>query len=128
MSKKIRITESQLEMVINNLTSKKPLKEEAGGLGMSVLLGVSSLMGIKLTGFNEKVSKEALNDPKTLNKIKNYLESDRIKDLASGLEELGMANALDRIESDAYEIQKKFNDIAFDIEGVTGGLAINLDD
>jgi len=125
MSKVIRITESQLQMVLNHMSNPKTINE---GVGMSVLLGVASLMGIKLSGFNDKVAKEALSSPKTLNTIKKYLESEKLDDITSGLEELGMTNASDKLEADVYEIQKKFNDIAFNTEGVTGGLAINLSD
>ena len=112
-------------MIVEHVSGKQ-LKEGVGQLPMSILLGVAALMGVKLTNFNEKIAKEAIGTPKTLNQIKKYLESDRVDDIASGLEELGMTNAKDRIEREAFDIQKKFNDIAFDIEGVTGGLAINL--
>lgn len=127
MKRKVIIRESQLRMIVEHVSGAQPLKEGAGQVSMSILLGVAALMGVKLTNFNDKVAKEALSTPKTLNQIKKYLESDRVDDVAAGLEGLGMANASDRIEKEAYEIQKKFNDIAFNTEGVTGGLAINLD-
>jgi len=123
MSKRIRINESQLEMLVK--ADRSRLRESTG---MDVLMGAASLMGIKLTGFNQKVAKEALSSPKTLNTIKQYLETEKIDDLVTSLEEKGMANAKDKLEADAHKIQNKFNDIAFDTEGVSGGLIINLGD
>jgi hypothetical protein len=93
-----------------------------------VLMGTASLLGLKLTGYNAVVAKDALKSPKTLNLIKKHLESGNLDNLADSLEELGLLNAKNRIESDAFEIQKRFDDIAFNTAGVEGGLVIKLDD
>ena len=38
-----------------------------------------------------------------------------------------MKDVMGKLENDRYEIQKRFDDIAFDTEGVKGGLVINVD-
>ena len=122
MKRKVLIRKDQLRVLVEHLEGKTVLKE-----GMKdVLMGTAALLGVKLSGFNDKLAKDALSSPKSLNLIKKYLEGERIDDVISGLEEMGMVNVKDKLESEAYDVQTKFNDIAFKIDGVTGGLAINV--
>lgn len=123
MKRTVIITESQLATIVNHI-KPKTLKEDAH----DVLMGTALLLGVKLSGFNEKVGKEAISDPKTLNTIKRKLESAGISDIVAGLEGMGMQDVMGKLETDKYEIQKRFDDIAFVTDGVKGGLAINLDD
>tara|TARA_R110000868_G_scaffold183977_2_gene425405 strand:+ start:439 stop:813 length:375 start_codon:yes stop_codon:yes gene_type:complete len=122
MSKRVKIRKDQLKVLVEHLEGKTILKEDM----KDVLMGTAALLGVKLSGFNDKLAKDALSSPKSLNLIKKYLEGERIDDIISGLEEMGMVNVKDKLESEAYDVQTKFNDIAFKIDGVTGGLAINV--
>ena len=122
MKRKVKIRKEQLRVLVEHLEGKTILKE-----GMEdVLMGTAALLGVKLSGFNDKLAKDALSSPKSLNLIKKYLEGERIDDVISGLEEMGMVNVKDKLESEAYDVQTKFNDIALKIDGVTSGLAINV--
>jgi len=122
MGKRVKIREDQLKVLVEHLEGKSLLKEDM----KDVLMGTAALLGVKLSGFNDKVAKEAIGSPKTLNTIKKYLEGGRIHDIASGLEDMGMPNVMDKLEAEAFDIQKRFNDIAFKTNGVEGGLAINV--
>tara|TARA_R110000868_G_scaffold19400_3_gene83572 strand:- start:534 stop:908 length:375 start_codon:yes stop_codon:yes gene_type:complete len=122
MKRKLIITESQLKTLVEYI-KPKVLKEDT----QDVLMGAAVLLGAKLSGFNQRVAKDALSSPKTLNLIKKKLESSDIADIVSGLEGMGMKDVMGKLENDRYEIQKRFDDIAFDTEGVKGGLVINVD-
>jgi hypothetical protein len=122
MAKRVKIRKEQLRVLVEHLEGKSLLKEDM----KDVLMGTAALLGVKLSGFNDKIAKEALSSPKTLNTIKKYLEGEQISDIVTGLEDMGMVNAMSKFESEAFDIQKRFNDIAFKTKGVEGGLAINV--
>lgn len=122
MAKRVKIRKDQLRVLVEHLEGKSLIKEDM----KDVLMGTAALLGVKLSGFNDKIAKEALSSPKTLNTIKKYLEGEQISDIVNGLEEMGMANAMTKFESESFDIQKRFNDIAFKTDGVEGGLAINV--
>lgn len=123
MKRKVIINESQLKVLVEHI-KPEVLKEDA----QDVLMGAAMLLGVKLSGFNERVAKDALSSPKTLNLLKKKLEGSEISDIVTGLEELGMKDAMGKLEDGRYEIQKRFDDIAFVTDGVKGGLAINVGD
>lgn len=110
------------------IVEQMALRESAENVGMDVLMGTAVLMGYKLSGFNDKTAKDALSSPESLNKIKDYLEDEDIQYLAKSLADIGMTDAMDKIEAKRHDIQARFNDIAFDTEGVSGGLVINIDE
>jgi len=123
MKRKVIIRESQLKNLVDYIKSRV-LKEDA----QDVLMGSAVLLGVKLSGFNEKIAKDALSSPKVLNMIKTKLESSDINDIVTGLEGMGMKDVMGKLENDRYEIQKRFDDIAFEIDGVKGGLVLNVGD
>jgi len=122
MKRKVIIRESQLKALVNYIRPEV-LKEDA----QDVLMGAAALLGAKLSGFNDRVAKDALSSPDTLNMIKKKLESSDIADIVTGLEGMGMKDVMGKLEGDRYEIQKRFDDIAFETNGVKGGLVINVD-
>jgi len=123
MKRKVIIRESQLKNLVDYI-KPRVLKEDA----QDVLMGSAVLLGVKLSGFNEKIAKDALSSPKVLNMIKTKLESSDINDIVTGLEGMGMKDVMGKLENDRYEIQKRFDDIAFEIDGVKGGLVLNVGD
>jgi hypothetical protein len=76
MKRKVIINKSQLRTLVNYI-KPKVLKEDA----QDVLMGAALLLGVKLSGFNERVAKDALSSPKTLNLIKKKLEGSDISDI-----------------------------------------------
>lgn len=122
---KIKITENQLKLIINyineNNVIKDVLREDYFNNKQSinegwkeVILGTAMLLGLNLSGQNKILAQDSLKNPKIMAQIKSTLESDKIDDLATSLEDAGLKNALDKIETNAKTIEAKFNKIAQD--------------
>jgi len=86
---KIRITERQYKLILLHKEQNKFIIKEVDNTittDLDVILGVSSLMGIQLTGYNKINAENALNKESTFNKIKNVLESkDKLDELVKSL-------------------------------------------
>jgi hypothetical protein len=103
--KKIKITKKQYETILEHEKDNRSLLKEN-----NMLLGLSLLAGIKLTGQNEFLAKNSLSDGKFLNQIKDTLESDdKIKELVDQLKEKGMKNPENTLSTNAQKIIDSFN-------------------
>ena len=103
---------SEEEVTVNLnllLESNKDVIEEGW---KEVLLGTLMLMNVGLSGVNAQTAKKAVDDPNTLKQIEQTLESNKIVDLANELENIGLTNAMDKIQKNAKTIENNFNKAA----------------
>jgi hypothetical protein len=108
---KLKITQKQYDAIIlNEQKSRLNILTENT---KEVVLSVASLAGVKLSGQNDFIAKEALKDEKTIDLIKSTLESeDKVKELADSMTEKGMKDPNSFLSKNADSIVKKFNDIS----------------
>lgn len=109
--RKIKITSEQYTNLLlreqRNRLSSKLLNES----NKEVLLAVSSLMGVNLSGLNKEIAEKALKDKTIMNKVVSTLENDeKINELVSNLEEKGMKNAKDKLSVNSKKIVDNFNE------------------
>jgi hypothetical protein len=103
--KKIKITKKQYETILEHEKNNRSLLKEN-----NMLLGLSLLAGVKLTGQNEFLAKNSLSDTKVLNQIKNTLESDdKLKELVDQFKEKGMKNPEILLSDNANKIVDNYN-------------------
>lgn len=111
---KIIITEKQYKMILLKETENKSILNEAKNetpINNNIILAINSLLGNKVTGHNENLLKNALNDETTFKEIKDILESkDRLKDLIKTMESKGFSNPLNKIKNNFKELMEKFNE------------------
>lgn len=116
--RKIKITHNQYKNIliseqrsrlINNSNSEQVLEE---GL-KDVLLGVSLLMGVNLTGLNKTNAQKAVADSTIMSEIKSTLENEeKIKELSKAFSEKGMQNPDMKLSKNAQKIVDRFNELA----------------
>ena len=117
---KIKITANQYNNIllreqklrlINNSESKEVLEE---GL-KDVLLGVSLLMDVNLSGLNKENAQKAVSDNTIMSEIKATLENEeKTKELSKAFSEKGMQNPDMLLAKNAEKIVDKFNELAED--------------
>lgn len=111
--KKIKITSNQYNrLLLHEQQSRSKFKILNEG-SKEVVLGVSMLMGLNLSGLNKEMAEKALNDEKVMSEIFTTLEDEnKIKELISNLEEKGMVNAQEKLASKAKDIINNYNEIS----------------
>jgi hypothetical protein len=108
---KIKITSEQYNKILlheqnNRLNSSKKLNEGQ----KEVVLAVSKLMGLELSGLNKEMADKALKDKAVMREILSTFEDvNKIKNLISSLEEKGMENAKDKLSTNAKDIVNNYN-------------------
>jgi hypothetical protein len=108
---KIKITSEQYNKILlheqnNLLNSSKKLNEGV----KEVVLAVSKLMGLKLSGLNKEMAEKALKDKSVMGEIfSTFEDSNKIKNLISNLEEKGMENAKEKLSTNAKDIVNNYN-------------------
>lgn len=109
---KLKVTESQLEAIINHIQESDTKKEVLEEGWKEVVLGTAMLLGIGLSGANAQTANNALDNEKILQQIEQTLESDKIEKLANTLEKAGYADAMNQIEKNAAKLEANFNKAA----------------
>lgn len=105
---KIIITERQYKLILES-EKKKPINEDI----KSVLMGVSLLMGVNLSGLNKDMAERALNDEATMSEIKTTLEDrDKTDELIELLKAKGLKDPDKTLATKADSVVEKFNDFA----------------
>jgi len=105
---KIIITERQYKLILES-EKKKPINEDI----KSVLMGVSLLMGVNLSGLNKDMAERALNDEATMSEIKTTLEDrDKTDELIELLKAKGLKDPDQTLATKADSVVEKFNDFA----------------
>ena len=108
---KIKITQEQYnKIILHEQTSRSSLLTETTN---EVILGVAKLAGLKLSGHNDIVAKNALNDTKTMSLIKSTLEDEnKVKELVKKMEEKGMKDVEQFLSKNVDSIVKGYNEYA----------------
>jgi len=114
---KLIINKRQHDMIILYEQSIKLNETEKVNTPEDVILVVSKLLGVNLTGLNDVKCQEAIKNKDTLNKVKNTLNSDtEIKKLIDSLSEKSMVNPEIKLSEKSKDIIKKFNKLVDDLE------------
>jgi hypothetical protein len=105
---KLKITQEQYDKIIlHEQASRSSLLTETTH---EVILGVAKLAGLKLSGHNDTVAKNALNDAKTMGLIKTTLEDEnKVKELVKKMEEKGMKDVEQFLSKNVDSIVKNYN-------------------
>lgn len=108
---KLKITQEQYnKIILHEQTSRSSLLTETTN---EVILGVAKLAGLKLSGHNDTVAKNALNDAKTMSLIKSTLEDEnKVKELVKKMEEKGMKDVEQFLAKNVDSIVKGYNEYA----------------
>jgi hypothetical protein len=108
---KLKITQEQYnKIILHEQTSRSSLLTETTN---EVILGVAKLAGLKLSGHNDTVAKNALNDAKTMSLIKSTLEDEnKVKELVKKMEEKGMKDVEQFLSKNVNSIVKDYNEYA----------------
>lgn len=108
---KLKITQEQYnKIILHEQTSRSSLLTETTN---EVVLGVAKLAGLKLSGHNDTVAKNALNDVKTMGLIKSTLEDEsKVKELLKKMEEKGMKDVEQFLSKNVDSIVKGYNEYA----------------
>jgi len=118
---RLLISESQLEGLIAHINEGSKPKQVIEEGWKDVVYGAASLMGIELTGVNAHTAKNALDDIKTIKKIKSTLEGPNVMKVVDTLEKCGLKDAIDKVKVGVHKIKTNFDNVA---KGK--GLDINL--
>jgi hypothetical protein len=108
---KLKITQEQYnKIILHEQASRSSLLTETTH---EVILGVAKLAGLKLSGHNDTVAKNALNDAKTMSLIKSTLEDEnKVKELVKKMEEKGMKDVESFLSKNVESIVKGYNEYA----------------
>ena len=108
---KLKITQEQYnKIILHEQTSRSSLLTETTN---EVILGVAKLAGLKLSGHNDILAKNALNDAKTMGLIKSTLEDEnKVKELVKKMEEKGMKDVEQFLSKNVDSIVKGYNEYA----------------
>ena len=110
---KIKITYEQYNRLILNEQKNRSHKINLNEDMKEVLLGVSLLMDINLSGQNKEVAEKAIKTDSTMLEIKKVLEdSNKLNQLVAALTEKGYNDAEIKMAKKANEVVNKFNDYA----------------
>ena len=104
---RVKLTSKQLNMVmLNESKTRKILKES----DREVILGLSLLLGIKLSGLNNELANKYINDDKIVNKIKTTLSNEfKTEEIIKSMEEKGMVDAKNLLKTKSKEIVDNFD-------------------
>jgi len=111
---KIKITSEQYNKILlheqsNRLASSNKLNEG----DKEVVLAVSKLMGLNLSGLNKEMAEKALKDKTVMDEILDtFKDESKMKNLTSKLEEKGMENAKEKLSMKAKDIVDNYNKIS----------------
>jgi UDP-N-acetylglucosamine:LPS N-acetylglucosamine transferase len=111
---KIKITSEQYNKILiheqnNRLASSNKLNEG----DKEVVLAVSKLMGLNLSGLNKEIAEKALKDKTVMDEVlATFGNETKMKNLASNLEEKGMENANEKLSMKAKDIVDNYNKIS----------------
>ena len=105
---KLKITQKQLDTIIlNEQNSRLNILTETT---KEVVLSIAMLAGVKLSGQNEFVAKNALKDTKIMSEVKDTLEDDdKINDLVDSMVDKGMKDPKNMLFKNADKIISNFN-------------------
>lgn len=105
---KLKITQKQLDTIIlNEQNSRLNILTETT---KEVVLSIAMLAGVKLSGQNEFVAKNALKDAKIMSEVKDTLEDDdKINDLVDSMVDKGMKDPKNMLFKNADKIISNFN-------------------
>ena len=110
---KIKITYEQYNRLILNEQKNRSHKINLNEDMKEVLLGISLMMGIGLSGQNKEVAENALKNDSSMLEIKKVLEdSNKLNQLVDALTEKGYNDAEIKMAKKANEVVNKFNDYA----------------
>jgi hypothetical protein len=109
---KLIINEKQSIMLRNHINETYNQRVVVSEGTRDIALGVLMLMGVKLSGMNAQLAKQALNDKETLKKIEQSLESPDIEELVQTIEMGGMKDAMNLIQSNAEKLIDNYNRIS----------------
>jgi hypothetical protein len=105
---KLKITQKQLDTII--LNEQKNRLNILTETTKEVVLSIAMLAGIKLSGQNEFVAKNALKDAKIMSEVKDTLEDDvKINDLVDSMVDKGMKDPKNMLFKNADKIISNFN-------------------
>ena len=97
------------ELLNETTTSSTQISEE---VNTDVVLGVSSILGVPLTGKNRADAEKALESDVVITGIKKTLEhKDDLEELDDSLEEKGLKNAKAKLAARVNDLVKKFNEL-----------------
>jgi hypothetical protein len=109
---KIKITSEQYNKILlyeQQSRTSKILNEGS----KEVVLGISKLMGLNLSGLNKEMAEKALKDKTIMGQILSTFEDEnKIKELISNLEEKGMENAENKLSDKAKDVIDNYNRIS----------------
>lgn len=105
---KLKITQKQLDTIIlNEQNSRLNILTETT---KEVVLSIAMLAGVKLSGQNEFVAKNALKDAKIMSEVKDTLEDDdKINDFVDSMVDKGMKDPKNMLFKNADKIISNFN-------------------
>ena len=106
---KIKITSEQYNKILLHEQQSRTSNLLKEG-DKEVVLAISKLMGLNLSGLNKEIAEKALKDKVVMNKIMATFEDEsKIKELVSNLEEKGMENAKEKLSTKANDIVDNYN-------------------
>ena len=115
---KIKITESQYKSLLLNEKQNRLINENLQLLEegwKDVVLGISLLLGVGLSGQNKAIAQDALKNEETMSQIKSTLEDEnKLGELVDALKEKGMSDPETRLAQNADKVVDMFNKVAKD--------------
>ncbi len=125
--RKIKLTRSQYEKLLIHEQQVRlkelevigsvyiPSKENLQEGWKDVVLGISMLIGIGLTGQNEIIAQNAVKNAETMGQVKSTLEDpEKVKELVDALKEKGMKDPSATLSTNAEKIIDTFNKLSND--------------
>jgi hypothetical protein len=110
---KIRITEKQYQTILTHINENKISLNESEDViksDLNVILVISKLIGINLTGLNKIKLENALKDVSVYEKVKSSLESkEKIDEIIESLEIKGVSEPKRKLKEKMSSIISKFN-------------------
>jgi hypothetical protein len=104
---RVKLTPKQLNMVILNESKTRNIIKESD---REVILGLSLLLGVKLSGLNNELAHKYINDNKIINKIKTTLSNEfKTEEIIKSMEEKGMSDAKNLLKSKSKELIDNFD-------------------
>lgn len=114
--KRIKITESQYQKLLSHINENKQTINEGEDViksDLNVLLMVSNLLGLSLSGLNKIKLENALKSLSVYEQVKFTLESkEKLEELIESLEIKGMSEPKRKLKEKFSSIISKFNGLA----------------
>lgn len=113
---RIRITEKQYQTILTHINENKISLNESEDViksDLNVILVISKLIGINLTGLNKIKLENALKDVSVFQNVKNALESkEKLEEIIESLEIKGVSDPKRKLKEKLSNIISKFNALA----------------